>query len=141
MSPFFFNGHCLVVFVVGLTAQQTDAHLFISAIKLQKPLMLLTDPLLQVIHWVDELVPRQGGNSLVRLQVVFAVRRQTHEAGLQGLELHFCAHITRHLPWCINAFRCRDFPLLYLDGNLLDDRVCGDLRPHVESFITHGAVA
>lgn len=129
-----------MIFVICLFAQQTDAHLLVPAEKVQDPLMPLADSLLQVLHRVDQLVSHQGGNSLVRFQVGFAIRRHTHQARLHGFELKFCAHVALHLPRRISAFSYLHFSLLYLHRNLCNDHVCGDLWPPVESFITRRAV-
>lgn len=117
--PFFLNKHRLVVFVLGLGAQQTDAHFVLSAKKLEETVMFQTGPFLQVVHRFAQLVPRQRWNSQVRLEVSLAVRRQARETRLQGLELCLRAHITRCLPWTSVPCRWTHLPLLYLDWNLL----------------------
>lgn len=94
---FYCNG--LVFFVLRLGAELAHALLFVPAEHLQQPLVLLTHPVLQVLHRRDQLVELQGGHCLVRLQVGFTVRGQTDQAGLQGLHLHGrrSADITHHL--------------------------------------------
>lgn len=128
--PFFLNKHRLVVFVLGLGAQQTDAHFVLSAKKLQETVMFQTGPFLQVVHRFAQLVPRQRWNSQVRLEVSLAVRRQARETRLQGLELPLRAHITRCLPWTSVPCRWTHLPLLYLDWNLLRGHGHKELGPN-----------
>lgn len=141
-SSFLLHRNHVVILMFAFTAQQADAHPIVSAKQLQQPLVLLADPLLQVLHWVHQLVPHQRGNPLVGLQVDYTVRGQTHQAGLHGPQLFFDAHVTHHHPaGCTDASTCWDFSPLYLDRNLLHGRVGGDLRPDEESLIAHWAVA
>lgn len=82
LSSFLLYRNHLVILMFTFTAQEADTYLIISAEQLQQPLVLLTDPLLQVLNRLHQLVPHQRGNPLVWLQVVFTVRGQTHQARL-----------------------------------------------------------
>lgn len=74
--------------MVRLSTDLTQTRLVVLTEHVPEPLMLLTHPVLQVLHRADQLVDLQHSNSLMRLQVNLTVRGQTHQAGFQGLELH-----------------------------------------------------
>lgn len=86
-------------FVLRLGAKLANTFVVVPAEHLEQPLVLLAHPLLQVLHWHHQLVEHQGGNSLVRLQVDFTVRRQTDQTGHVGLHLHgrCSTHIAQHI--------------------------------------------
>lgn len=136
--------HSVVIFVLGLDAETTHALLFIPAEHLQQPLVLLTHPVLQVLHRINQLMQLQGGDSLVRLQVSITVWGQTHQAGLLGPHLQGCGgtdithHLTRsgcvqrqsgwagcHLPKCVRQ--------------LFESCVDAYFRPALEWSVTAGA--
>lgn len=135
-----------MIFVLCLGAELAHALLFLPAEHLQQPLVLLAHPLLQVLHRCDQLVQLQGGHSLVRLQVGFAVWGQTDQAGLQGLHLHGrgSADITQHLP-CLGCRqrwdRWADYYFLKCVCQLFKGCVDAYFRPRAEWLVTGGALA
>lgn len=87
----------MVSLVARLGAELTDIHLVGLTERLQELLVLLTHPVFQVLHRVNQFVDLQRSNSLVRLQVRLAVRGQTHQAGLEGLDRPSGTDIAGHL--------------------------------------------
>lgn len=66
-------GDCLMVFVLRLGAELAHTPLLIPAEHLQQSLMLLAHSFGKVVHRSNQPVKLQGGDSLMRLQVGFAV--------------------------------------------------------------------
>lgn len=76
-----------MAFVFFHCTQHTDTHLVSATEQLQTLLMLRADLPVQVADFIHQLVPLKSGRLVVRLQVLLAVGRQTHQAGLDGFEL------------------------------------------------------
>lgn len=79
LAPLSLHRDGVVCPVVRLSAEHTHTHLILFAEQLQEPFMLWTHPVLHVCNGLHYLVLGEPGR--VRLQVLLAVRRQTHEAG------------------------------------------------------------
>ena len=90
--------HHVVTLVFLDRAQHADAHLVGAAVQLQPLLMLRADLPVQVPDLVHQLVPLEGGVLVVGLQVLVAIGRQAHEAGLDGLQLAADADVAAHVP-------------------------------------------
>ena len=77
--------------------QQTDTLLISTTVNLQQLVMMRADLLLQVSRGFDQFVPLKGRKFIVRLEVSFTVRHQTHQAGLDSFALSSSSEITRHV--------------------------------------------
>lgn len=132
--------------VLRLGAELANTSLVVPAEHLQQPLMLLAHALLQVLHRHHQLVEHQGGNSPMRLQVRFAVRCQTDQTGLVGLDLHgrCSAHIAQHISHiCGRQRRSRraHYDLLERVCELFESCVDAYFRLVVKLFVAGGAPA
>lgn len=78
-------------------AQHADTHLVGATEQLQTLLMLRADLPVQVADFIHQLVPLKGGRLVVGLQVLLAVVRQTHQAGLDGFVLLPNADVTTYI--------------------------------------------
>lgn len=79
LGPLSLHRDGVVCPVVRLSAEHAHTHLILFAEQLQEPFMLRTHPVLHVCNGLHYLVLGEPGR--VRLQVLLAVRRQTHKAG------------------------------------------------------------
>ena len=77
--------------------QHTDTHLISATKQLQTFLMLWADLPIQVADFVHQFVPFKSGRLVMRLEVLLAVRSQTHQAGFDGFMLSANAHVTTHI--------------------------------------------
>ncbi|KAG5849673.1 hypothetical protein ANANG_G00074250 [Anguilla anguilla] len=77
--------------------QITDTLLISTTVNLQNFVMMRADLLLQVSSGFDQFVLLKGRRFIVRLEVSFTVRDQTHQAGLHSFQLSPSAEITRHV--------------------------------------------
>lgn len=136
----------LVISVLSLSAELAHTLLLIPAEHLQQPLVLLTHPVLQVLHRLHELVQLQGDHPLVRLQVGFTVRCQTHQAGFQCFHLQgrggtdITHHLTR-LGWRQRRGRWADYHLFECVCELFESYIYAYFRPWRERPVTRGALA
>lgn len=80
--------------MIGFDALQTNTLLMTPTEQLQELLVAPTHPALQHGNRLNQCVILQHPSSQVRLQVGLAIRRQTHQAGPQGLGLLSHAHVT-----------------------------------------------
>lgn len=134
-----------MVFVFRLGAKLAHAPLLVPAEHLQQPLVLLAHSVGKVLHRSDHLVKLQGGDSLVRLQVGFAVRGQADQAGLDGFHLQGCGStdVAHHLTWLGHRqrrSRGTDYHVPERLSQLLEGCVDAHLRSAAEGFPTGGAL-
>lgn len=86
-----------MTFVLLDRTQHTDTHLVGATEQLQALLMLGTDLSVQVADFVHQFVPLESGRLVVGLEMLLAVGRQAHQAGLDGFVLLAHADITAHV--------------------------------------------
>ena len=83
VGPLSFHGDSVVCPVVRLGAEHAHAGLILLAEQLQEPLVLWAHPVRHVCYRLHQLVLGEPGG--VRLEVLLAVGRQAHQAGLDCL--------------------------------------------------------
>ncbi|KAG9329788.1 hypothetical protein JZ751_029585, partial [Albula glossodonta] len=83
--------------VILYRTQITDKLLIGATVNIQWFVVMRADLLLQVSSGLDQFVLLKSRRFIVRLEVSFAVRGQTHQTGPDGFELSPSADITRHV--------------------------------------------
>jgi len=134
-----------VTSVPRLGAEAAHGLLLVAAEHLQQPVVLPAQPGLQVGGRLDQPVDHQGGDPPVGLQVGLAVRRQAHQAGLQGPDPRGGgsggAHVARRLArFGRPCRRCRRHPPKRV-RQLLEGGVDAHFRTGVERLVAGGAAA
>lgn len=79
-------------------ALTANAALVFPAEKLYDLVVSLAHSVLKGRHRIDQLVPLEGLNGVMRLQVSVAVRDQTDKAGFQSLTFPPLTEVTGHIP-------------------------------------------
>lgn len=97
ICPLLLSRHHVVTFVFFHCTQHTDTHLIGATEQLQTLLMLGTDLSVQVADFIHQLVSFKSVGLVVGLEMLLAVGRQTHQAGLDGLVLLSNADVATYI--------------------------------------------